>query len=1283
NEFHLFFNLSVDLFCIAGVDGYFKRINPQFQSLLGYSEAELLCQPIVNFVHPEDRARTESELESLTQGIPCRDFENRYQCKDGSYIWLSWTSAPFEQGRLYAIAHDITERKGFEQDLQASQRRYATLAEVSPVGIFHTDTQGECLYMNQRWCEITGLSLEKALGNGWREAIHPEDRAWVIQKWSEAAQQRKQFQCEYRFLRSDGTIAWVYGQATAERNSSGVIVGYVGTITDISDHKLAELALQNSEAQYRQLINTANEGIWSIDAENRTTFVNPKMAAMLGYTVDEMQGKSLFEFMEMAEVESANYYIQRRRQGITEQHDFKFQHKEDRDVWTLVSTNPILSPSGQYAGALAMVTDISDRKETDIRLKESEQRYASLVAAIPVGIFRHDSTGNCVYINDRCCQMTGLTQEEAFGDQWQNRIHPQDRQRVITAWEQSVKENRPFQLEYRFQHSDNTVRWVYTQAAAERDAKGEVIGYVGTMTDISDRKLAELERQQTTKSLQQLNTFLETQVTERTAELQQQKQFLQTVFDSFPLSIFWKDYNCVYLGGNRNFLQDAGFSSLDELIGKTDYDMPWAETEAEEYRIDDQQVIASDTAKIGIVETQVQADGQQIWVETNKIPLRNLAGEVVGILGTYQDITDRKQAEEKLRLSERAIAASSNGIALADARLPDNPLVFVNSAFEKMTGYSASEVLGKNCRFLQRHERNQRDLDILRAAIQNQDSCTVTLRNYRKDGTLFWNQFQLSLIYDEQGNLTHFLGIQNDITESKLAEEKLQKQVQREQLIKTLTQRIRESLDLDEILFTAVTEVKQVLETDRALIYRLNENGTGEVIAEAVNQEWSSLMQKRFGTESFSPHWDCDSTDDMIYYFSHAEQDDIPPNIAEFVKQYEVMAEVVVPLIAKEKLWGFLIVHQCSSAREWLDQDIDLLKQLASQVGIAIQQSLLYEQLQNELEERQKVENNLLQSQQRLQYLLASTPGVIYSIQAGLEYKPIFVSENVSELLGYPSSELYDRAFWISHLHPEDRVRILENGFAQLFERDYQTEEYRFLHADGSYHWIYDQLKLVRDDRGKPIEIIGYWIDISDRKQSERQVQSANEQLQAVLDAVPGFVSWVDSDLNYLGVNRQLAKAMNCPPEDFIGQKVGFLDSDSSAFSDFFAEFFKDSHSKTRQLALKLNIADEMRFYLLVAQKYDQNRAAILVGIDITERKQIEEQLRATTSRLSTLIESLQLGVLVEDENQKIVLANQTFCNLLEIKKSPEQLIGQEFCEILKGCRQICQVDSQFCQNYF
>src|ERR687893_134922 len=187
----------------------------------------------------------------------------------------------------------------------------------------------------------------------------------------------------------------------------------------------------------------------------------------------------------------------------------------------------------------------------------------------------------------------------------------------------------------------------------------------------------------------------------------------------------------------------------------------------------------------------------------------------------HENITERKKAEEALRLRDRAITASSNGIVITAPNQPDNPIIYVNPAFERMTGYSAQEALGRNCRFLQGTEREQPALEELRAALQEGRQSKVVLRNYKKDGTLFWNELSISPVRDNTGKLVNFIGVQEDVTRRKKAEEELR---QSEERFRSLVQY---ASDIITVLGAEGTVSYQSPSIERILGYRPEElNGT-------------------------------------------------------------------------------------------------------------------------------------------------------------------------------------------------------------------------------------------------------------------------------------------------------------------------------------------------------------------------------------------------------------------------------------------------------------------------
>ncbi|MGB2923880.1 MAG: ATP-binding protein [Limnothrix sp.] len=166
-------------------------------------------------------------------------------------------------------------------------------------------------------------------------------------------------------------------------------------------------------------------------------------------------------------------------------------------------------------------------------------------------------------------------------------------------------------------------------------------------------------------------------------QLEASRHLLQLVMDTLPESIFWKDCESRYLGCNHHFANDAGFENITEIIGKDDHDMPWTAEESEFYRSCDRRVIESNQAELGIVETQLRADGKQIWLETNKVPLRNQKGQVIGILGTYQDITERKETETALQAFNEKLATQTEALTTALEQLQHSQIELVQR--EKMS----------------------------------------------------------------------------------------------------------------------------------------------------------------------------------------------------------------------------------------------------------------------------------------------------------------------------------------------------------------------------------------------------------------------------------------------------------------------------------------------------------------------------------------------------------------------------------------------------------------------
>ena len=223
------FDMSVDLLAVAGTDGYFKRLNPAFERVLGFNADELMAKPFIEFVHPEDRAATLREVEKLSQGEKTLRFENRYRCKDGSYKWLSWTSAPNEDGYVYAVARDVTEAK----------RSLDHLMNDLPGMVYRcrNDPDWSMEFVSDGCHRLTGYNADQILGDmpSYGSLIHAEDRQRVWDEVQAAIGRGREFQIEYRIVTADCGTRVVWERGRAIHDAAGNLKALQGFITDVTE----------------------------------------------------------------------------------------------------------------------------------------------------------------------------------------------------------------------------------------------------------------------------------------------------------------------------------------------------------------------------------------------------------------------------------------------------------------------------------------------------------------------------------------------------------------------------------------------------------------------------------------------------------------------------------------------------------------------------------------------------------------------------------------------------------------------------------------------------------------------------------------------------------------------------------------------------------------------------------------------------------------------------------------------------------------------------------------
>ncbi|MDQ2654283.1 MAG: PAS domain S-box protein, partial [Chloroflexota bacterium] len=375
--------------------------------------------------------------------------------------------------------------------------------------------------------------------------------------------------------------------------------------------------------------------------------------------------------------------------------------------------------------------------------------FRAVVDRLPVAVFllAPDARQTRLYVSPAVTQITGYSPEEFLRQSWRSDwdwteiVHPSDRARVAAEDARSVAAGEPFQMEYRHFRKDGSVGWIRDICVPIRGASGAISNWMGVLLDITD----EMEAARTQAHLAAI---------------------VEAAQDGI-LSISWDG---LIASWNEGAERIYGYSA-EEAIGQPVAMLRPPEMASE---IGDEIASVWNGAVVSHYETvRMARDGRRIPVSLSVFPIRDADGEIIAASSITHDLSPLRQAEAAERLRDRALGAARSGIVITDPTLPDHPIVDINPAFTRLTGYAREEVIGRNSRFLQGPDTDPDAVRRLDEAIAQGRDANETLLSYRREGTPFWNNLSLAAVHDASRALTHFVGILNDVTDRVQLEQEL------------------------------------------------------------------------------------------------------------------------------------------------------------------------------------------------------------------------------------------------------------------------------------------------------------------------------------------------------------------------------------------------------------------------------------------------------------------------------------------------------------------------------
>jgi PAS domain S-box-containing protein len=365
-----------------------------------------------------------------------------------------------------------------EEASNAIEERLRLIIDTIPTIVWRKLPDGSADFFNRSFREYTGLSLEGGLGWGWMNNVfHPDDR--LVKEWRAALAAGKPFEKEARLRRADGQYRWFLIRAVPLRDEPGNIVNWYGTSIDIED-------LKRAEDRIRLIIDTLPTMVWTLQPDGACDFVNQRWMDFTGLSLEEeienptgpVHPEDLPRVLEKWFPDFAA--------GKPSEDELRMRRADGEYRWFLVRTAPLHDEQGKVVKWYGISIDIEDRKQ-------AESRSRTLLDAIPQQIWSGPPDGTLDYCNERWRFYMGLGLEELRGEGWQRMLHPDDRERVLKAWRESVAKGTPYEQEERHRGADGTYRWFLARGLPLRDAEGRIVRWYGTNTDIEDRKQAEEE----------------------------------------------------------------------------------------------------------------------------------------------------------------------------------------------------------------------------------------------------------------------------------------------------------------------------------------------------------------------------------------------------------------------------------------------------------------------------------------------------------------------------------------------------------------------------------------------------------------------------------------------------------------------------------------------------------------------------------------------------------------------------------------------------------------------
>jgi PAS domain S-box-containing protein len=1036
-------------------------------------------------------------------------------------------------------------------ELQRTRDRIEAIFNHSGDGILLLDVKHEIQQANLAFDTMFDMAEDSYFRAPFSSYFHPDNASSIQTTLSDVTADHQLRRVEARAKRSDGTYFDVELSVAPVNLTENAVENIVCIVRDISERKQAEIERQNHLAEIEDLYNNAPAGYHSLNPAGVILQINDTELDWLGYTREEVVGK--LRFVELLTPASQSTFRQKfpllQKHGQVNDIEFEMMCKDGTSIWVMGSATIVRDENGKFARSRATLYNTTELKRAQQTLAEERSLLRTVIDSLPSYVYVKDREHRLNLCNKAYAQAQGYAAPaDLYGKTDSDLYSPEDAAKFQTQDKQVCKTGVSLDnLQNELTIANGKRIWTLTSKVPLRNLQGEITGVLCVTHDVTRIK----ESEEALRASEQ--------------RLRESENMLQMVLDTIPVRVFWKDTDLVYLGCNRLFAEDAGLADSRDIIGKTDADLPWLDEQADAYRSDDKAVIERGTPKPNYEESLTTGEGKQVVLETSKFPLRNAEGNIVGILGTFVDITERKRAEEQLQYLASLQAFMHDAVVSYDMNFH---IQSWNRAAERMTGWTADEVIGHHRDEIIKVEMIHETFESVVKHMRDAGYWSGESLTYHRDGTPISTWSSIGLSRNEGGRPTGIIAVLHDISDRKQTELALKQSEEQYRMLAENVKDVIVKMDSQANVTFATPSVLEML---------------GYTPEEAVTMSGFDILHP----------------------------DDIDRVRRTMMDAFQSGA---VGFSLEERL------RHKDGHYIWVDIVNNIRHDPVSRIPIEMIGVV------RDITERKQAENELRESEERFRLMADNITDVMTRLSPDLV--PTYESPSLVNVLGYQPEELTEKPV-SDFTHPDDIDRVFAQVMKAIESKDTNSVVFRHRHKDGHYVWLESTFRSLFDDEtGEPTEIVASSRDVTDRVEAEQQLRTLSQRLQLATEAGDiGIWDW-DVPSDALIWDEQMFSLHGVDPSQYSADlwRTGLLHPDDQARMQSEIAAMLDGEKPLDTEFRVIHPDGELRYLKGRAMVFRDAAGKLVrvVGVnwDITLLKQAEDSLRLaleTEKELGTL----------------------------------------------------------------